>query len=421
VTWNVIGQERALAALSRAIEDPSRLSHAYLFVGPEHVGRATTARAFAQALNCERSSVPPTRPEGLFDLGGHPESLQAKRETEARSDAAIAPTSAGKPDAPATWFPASQGPPAEGPRPSALPEGADEPSEMNAVPCGTCRACRLIAEQKHPDVEWLGVGGVCEESEHRDHSADNSRDIRICQVRRLQRTVNLPPFEGRKRVIIVEPADSLTTEAANAFLKTLEEPPPYVVLVLLTSREEMLPETVRSRCRRIVFYGVPRHEIESALVERWGAEPEQATRLARLAQGRLGWAVAVLQDERLLIDRERTLDDIESLLAGGYSERFAYAASLGARFPRDPQAVRATLELWRGWWRDVLLAAAGKADLAAESERLDTLRSQASQYGVAGAVQALRAITNGRRHLEEHASPTLALEAMLLELPSARG
>lgn len=384
MSWNVIGQERAIAVLRRAIADPARLSHAYLFVGPEHVGRATTARAFAQALNCERSSFPPTRPEGLFDLGGHPPN-----------------------------------PPAEGRSPSALP-GADEPSEMDTVPCGACRACRLIAEDKHPDVEWLGVGGVCEESEHRDHSADNSRDIRICQIRRLERVVSRTPFEGRCRVIIVEPADALTTEAANAFLKTLEEPPRHVVLVLLTSREEMLPETVRSRCRRLVFYGVPRHEIEAALVERWGAAPEPAARLARLAQGRLGWAVAALQDERLLIDRERTFDDIESLLAGGYSDRFAYAASLGARFPRDPQAVRATLELWREWWRDVLLAAAGKAELAAESERLDTLRSQASQYGVAGAVQALRAVTNGRRHLEEHASPTLALEAMLLELPSAR-
>jgi len=85
VTWDVIGQERALAALRRAIEDPGRLAHAYLFVGPEHVGRATAARAFARALNCEASDRP----------------------------------------------------------------------------CGECRPCRLIGEDKHPDVEWLGIGCVC--------------------------------------------------------------------------------------------------------------------------------------------------------------------------------------------------------------------------------------------------------------------
>ena len=346
MTWDVVGQEQAIALLRRAVEDAGRLAHAYLFVGPEHVGRATTARQFAQALNCT----------------------------------------------------------SEGER-----------------PCGECRSCRLIAEDKHPDVELLGVGGVCDESEHRDHAADGSRDIRICQVRRLQRVVSRTPFEARYRVVIIDPADALTQEAANAFLKTLEEPPAQVVLILISAREEALRETVRSRCRRVAFNGVPRQAIESALRERWEAEPEMATRLSRLARGRLGWAVAALQDERLLIDRERTIDDIESLVAAGYNERFTYAADLGARFARDAQRVYSTLAVWREWWQDVLLTAAGQEDLVVTTERLDTLRSQAAQYGVAGAVQALTALTASQRHLEEHAGPTLALEVMLLELPAGAG
>ncbi len=346
MTWDIIGQEQAVAVLRRAVEDEARLSHAYLFVGPERVGRATTARRFAQALNCSS--------------------------TEER-------------------------------------------------PCGDCRSCRLTAEDKHPDVEWVGVGGVCDEQEHKDHSADRSRDIRICQVRRLQRVVSLSPFEARYRVLIIDPAEALTTEAANAFLKTLEEPVPNVVLVLIAAHEEALRETVRSRCRRVGFSGVPPRAIETALRERWEAEPELASRLARLAQGRLGWAVAALQDERILIERERMIDDIESVLAGGFNERFAHAASLGSRFTRDPETVRASLDVWRDWWRDVLLTAAGREELAATSERLDTLRAHAAQYGVAGAAQALTAVANARRHLEEHASPTLALEVMLLESPIGAG
>ncbi len=346
MTWDVIGQERAVAVLRRAVAGEGKLAHAYLFVGPERVGRATTARRFAQALNCS----------------------------------------------------------AEGER-----------------PCGDCRSCRLIAEDKHPDVEWLTVGGVCEESEHRDHSADGSRDIRICQVRRLERVVSRTAFEARYRVVIVDPAEALTTDAAKAFLKTLEEPAPNVVLVLITAREEALRETVRSRCRRVAFSGVPRAAIDAALRERWRAEPERASRLARLAQGRLGWAVAALKDERLLIERERTIDDIESLLASGFNERFAYAGSLGARYSRNSGTVHTNLDVWRDWWRDVLLTAAGQEELAGATERLDTLRSHAAQYGVAGAVQALVAVTDGRRHLEEHASPTLALEVMLLELPLGAG
>ncbi|MDZ4278565.1 MAG: hypothetical protein U1B78_05445, partial [Dehalococcoidia bacterium] len=155
------------------------------------------------------------------------------------------------------------------------------------------------------------------------------------------------------------------------------------------------------------------------LQERWHAGPEQAAGLARLAQGRLGWAVAALEDERLLAERDHSIDEIESVMAGGFAGRFSYAGSLGLRFLRDPDAVYGGLDLWRGWWRDVLLTAAGREELAASAERLDTLRSHAAQYGIRGALQALASVTGARRHLEEHASPTLALEVMLLELPQA--
>ena len=139
--------------------------------------------------------------------------------------------------------------------------------------------------------------------------------------------------------------------------------------------------------------------------------------MARLAQGRLGWAVAALQNEELLAAREAVADEIDALLAGDLGGRFSYAASLGTRYPLDPQAVRNVLELWRGWWRDVLLMAAGQEDLVADVDRLDTLRPQAAQYGVGGALRALTAVGHAAQHLEQHANPTLALEVMLLELP----
>jgi DNA polymerase-3 subunit delta' len=369
MSWNIVGQERAIAVLRRAVDDPARLSHAYLFAGPERVGRATAARRFAEALNCERPGPPVAEP------------FQARPTGESE---------AGKPRL-----------------------------REDRVPCGECRSCRLIEEGKHPDIEWVGVGGLCEESDHRDHSADNSRDIRICQLRRIERIVSRTTVEARYRVVIIEPAEAMTVEAANAFLKTLEEPAPNTVLILISAHEERLAETVRSRCRRIVFGGVPREDIESALRDRWGAEPERAAALAKLAQGRLGWAVAVLQDERILIERERLLDEVEAVVAGDYGKRFSYAASLGSRFSRDPRFVRDALEGWSAWCRDVLVTAAGREPLVAESERLDTLRAQAAQWGVTGAARALTAINAGRRHLEEHASPTLAMEVMLLELPAA--
>ncbi len=297
MNWDIVGHEKAITVLQRAVEDESRRSHAYLFAGPEQVGRATVARAFAQALNCTGAagtlpSPPAPLPEG------------------------------------------------EGSSRSPLHEEA----AIN-VPCGECRACRMIAEGKHPDVETMTIGGLCDESEHKDHSKDKSQEIRICQVRRLEHIIYRAPFEGRVRVVIVDPADALTAQAANAFLKTLEEPPEHVVMILVTAREATLPETVRSRCRRIAFGGAGREQIESALRERWEAEPETAARLARLAQGRLGWAVDALKDDGALDEREEVLDEIEELMAGGDKERFEYARMLGDRYQRNSNAVRGLLSV----------------------------------------------------------------------------
>jgi DNA polymerase III subunit delta' len=286
-------------------------------------------------------------------------------------------------------------------------------------PCGRCRACERIAGGQHPDVEMVGIGGLCDDNEH-THTPNDSRDIRICQVRRMQHLVSRAPFEARHRVIVIEPADALGREATAALLKTLEEPPPYVVIILITDREEMLPDTIRSRARRVGFGGAPAALIERTLRTRWDVEPTRAAELGRLSGGRLGWAVAALYDERMMEQREKALERAEALASATLAERFAFAGSLGSGYTKDRDGVQASLEMWQEWWRDILLIAAGREDRAVHRDRLDRLRVLASQCDVAGAVRALRAIGDARQQLAENASPTLALEAMMLALPELR-
>ncbi len=342
MTWTLVGQEQAVAALTSAVAN-GRVAHAYLFAGPAHVGKTLAATQFAQLLNC---------------TGAEP-------------------------------------------------------------PCGRCRQCERIASHSHPDVEFVGIGGMCDESEHK-HSADDSRSIRVCQVRRVQHLVTRAPFEGRCRVVIFEPADTLEAVASNALLKTLEEPPDNVVMILITDREELLLPTIRSRARRIAFNGLPQRAIEQTLRTRWDAEPSRAAELARLAGGRLGWAVAALRDERVVDIRREAVDAAQALASAPLADRFAFAGELGGRYTRDRAGVQATLEAWQEWWRDILLIAAGRHQQALHRERLDSLRALASQCDVAAAVRALRAITDARQQLVENASPVLALEVMMLALPELR-
>jgi len=341
MAWRLVGQPGVVAMLEGALRE-GRLSHAYLFVGPTQVGKATAARELAMALNCR---------------------------------------------------------------------GEDPP-------CHRCRQCHLIDIGQHPDVEAVRVGGLCEEPDHRDHHIDGSKDIRICQVRRLERLLSRTPFEGRCRVVIMDPADALNVEAANAFLKTLEEPPPSVVLVLVTSREESLPLTVRSRCRRVPFHLMAMADVERALVERWSAAPEKAAFLARLSGGRLGWAIAALEDEGLLSAREAALEDVRRLPGASLSDRFAYAKRLASTFSRERDALFAQFELWEQWWRDLLLAGAGCEELVVNSHHLDKLTEESREYQLRAVVRFLEALSRTRQQLQENVNPLLALEVLMLELPA---
>jgi hypothetical protein len=105
-------------------------------------------------------------------------------------------------------------------------------------PCHRCKQCHLIEEGKHPDIEVISIGGLCEESgsDHKDHSTDGSKEIRICQVRRLKRIASRAPFEGRYRVAIIDPADALNAESSNALLNL--EAGAFARIILVTSREE---------------------------------------------------------------------------------------------------------------------------------------------------------------------------------------
>jgi DNA polymerase-3 subunit delta' len=286
-------------------------------------------------------------------------------------------------------------------------------------PCGRCRQCEHTAAATHPDVEIVAPGGMCDEQDH-SHSASESKNIRICQIRRIERTISRAPFEGRYRVIIIEPAEVLGREAEVALLKTLEEPPAQVVLILIAEHEDQLLETIRSRVRRVAFGGMAREAVERALRTRWDVEPTKAAELARLSGGRLGWAVLALHDDKMLEQLEAALMAAEELAVASVTERFAYAGELGGRYSRDRAGVQATLEMWQELWRDLLLIAAGRGDRALHRDRLDRLHALASGCDVASAARALRAITDARQQLEENASPALALETMMLALPQAR-
>lgn len=284
-------------------------------------------------------------------------------------------------------------------------------------PCGECAACQKIARHRHPDVqvvEGVPVGYKFDEKASPPRAHDRERRIlKIDQIRLLQHDVSRSPFEGRWKIVILRRFEEANEEAANAFLKTLEEPPAHTRLILTARDASLLLPTIPSRCQVLALRPLALAEVEAALIARWQVAPESARLLARLSGGRLGWAVRASANPALLEARQVHLDALDAVLREGRAERLARAGELA----QEPEALPELLELWLGWWRDVLLLQTGAGARITNADRADTLRDHAARFTLAQVHHALKTVRATAGYLNQNVHPRLALEVLLLSLP----
>jgi DNA polymerase-3 subunit delta' len=243
--------------------------------------------------------------------------------------------------------------------------------------------------------------------------APQGSHIRIEAIRELQQALSLSPVEGDHRVSIIRRVGAATASAANSLLKTLEEPPPRVILMLTADRTESLLPTIVSRCQILSLRAVATERIVATLQER-GVERERAQLLASLAQGRVGWAIEACQDGRVLARREQVLEKLLSLEGASYQARFSWAEQLS----RKPDRVPEVLSVLSSWWRDLLVLASGSGAQIANLDRQSVLYEWAARYGVDTAQRVLRGIRETGWRLEHNANRRLALEVLLMDLPT---
>jgi len=277
--------------------------------------------------------------------------------------------------------------------------------------CGECSQCSRTARGLHTDVRVVGL-------ETGETPSGRPRVlIGIDQVREIQREASLAPFEGKWRVMIIDGAEHLSDDAANGLLKTLEEPPARVVLLLLVSEAEALLPTVLSRCQVLELGPVPGPVIARMLADRHGAAPDSADEIARRSQGRPGWASRAVEDPGLLEGLARQLDAIDGVVRGGVEQRFAYAASLASAFDRDRDSGRRELDIWLAWWRDLLLVKEGVPEFVNHVPLIDTVQPVADALSSEQVVRSIDAIRETVAHLERNVNSRLALEGLMLALP----
>ena len=272
-------------------------------------------------------------------------------------------------------------------------------------PCLDCTVCRRIQRCSHPDVALLGVAREEKERE---------REIGVDEVRAMQHLASLAPVEGTHKVVVVDGPERMTRSAANALLKTLEEPPSNVVMLLLAADETGLLATVASRCQRIEMRRCGRAEIMALLGRVAHLTAEKQGEVLALAEGRPGWAVEAAVEGRLVEEFHRGVDRLLHLLGSDVPDRLRASETLAREYQESHERLEAVFDTWRSWLRQTLLALV----LGPGGPAVRPLSEEAGRrFGLAAAIGLLRRLGETWQQLGHNANPRLAFDALLLDMP----
>lgn len=316
---SILGHDRQKDILRRALSG-DRLAHAYLFGGPEGVGKRLMALALTRAVFC-----------------------------------------------------------------------------LDGTGCGHCSACRKVDHNNHPDLHVLEPDG---------------QSIKIEQVRRIQKELSYKPLEAPKKVCLIDGAEKLNVAAANAFLKTLEEPSGDALLILLSSSPEAVLSTIRSRCQRLPFSRIPRGTLEQVLCERLEIGHAEAHILAALSEGSFHKALGT--DRELYLDRRR---DILKTLSGLSSGRVVPIFELAATLAAEKDQAHAILEILQAFYRDLLLTQYGRPeDELVNIDLKEKIVRMAQRHRPESLLHKLAAIETTSRQLDRNVNRQLCFEVLLMQL-----
>jgi DNA polymerase-3 subunit delta' len=313
---DIVGQDKPIARLQGVLKN-NHLAGAYLFSGPEGIGKKLVAFNFAKALNC-------------------------------------------------------------------LENGVD--------PCDSCLSCRKINNGQHPDIHIVDNGAF--------------EEIKIEDIRFLQQQISLRSYEARFKVFIINDAHKLNPESANAFLKTLEEPPKNSVIILVTDKPGMVFRTIISRCQNVKFFSLGRREFEKVLGENYNMQEQVLHFLSFFCEGRIGAALQ-WKDKDIISQKNRIIDF------------FSSSSALNAEnsFIQDRETLRQSLSVLTGWFRDLYFIKAGIGkDRIINFDRSDIMNNFAQRYSFNDLEVILNGISQSLLYLEQNANVKLLLANLILSV-----
>lgn len=275
--------------------------------------------------------------------------------------------------------------------------------EQGVGACDKCLTCRKIDHSNHPDVRIISI--------------EEGNSIKIDQIRELQKDIAYKPYESHRKVYIITDADKVTTEAANSLLKTLEEPPDHGVIILLAEEVDKLLPTVISRCQQIQLNKISDSIIEKE-IEKYGFNEEVSKLIARLADGSLGRAISLLDDEDFLENRKKilkTLYKLPELSAVDIFKQVDFIISILNKKDDFP-----LFYLILSWYRDIILYNQGYDREIVNFDCYKWIKLQSEHYSLEELISIVKLVNNIKRYLERNVKKDLALQVLLFKIRAKR-
>jgi DNA polymerase-3 subunit delta' len=358
LSWPLAGNKHIVDFLSKSVKS-NNLAHSYVFCGPDNLGKTTTAAFFAQILLCEN-------------------------------------------------------------RIRELSSKASEFSFKRVTPCGQCSSCRkfLLGSTEAKEKGEVDLSGA-----HSDFylikKEKDKKNISIEQIREFIRKLGMSSFMNSYKVGIVKHANSLTIEAANALLKTLEEPKGKVVIILITSDIEAIPTTIVSRSQVLKFSPVSASEIYDYLVKDYGAARSMAKSFSLLCSGRPALAVKFLQDKEFYESYIERAKVFLSFFSQDINRRFDAIEKITKTQESAQETVKlagSIIEIWLGLARDLLFIEFGRKDLIQHKVTEEEILDAKQKLKLGDLLNIINVLRQAREHLSANVNPKLILEQVAISI-----
>lgn len=270
-----------------------------------------------------------------------------------------------------------------------------------AYPCGVCASCKQIENENHPDVVYV---------RHEKPTVFGVDDIR----EGLNRSIVIKPYKSEKKIYILEDGELLNAQAQNAMLKTIEEPPSYAVILILTSNREVFLPTILSRCVELSLQPVQDDDIVRCLTKRGFNMDLNRDEVLRFAGGNIGRAIAYLEDE----EYQKLMQDVQEILYGLPDANSADIRQDVEKLSAYKEQMPLILEQIRLWFRDVFLCKMGYSP-EHEGAVSGHIKEQSERYQYEELPQILKEIEAFQTRLRVNVNMELSMEVMLLALKPA--